>query len=53
MGSSLRRRKAFLASNEGKALSRPERKEYKNKQQNKRKAIFILALVIDLAFLRH
>ena len=51
MGSSLRRQKAFLASNEGKALSRPERKEYKNKQQNKRKAIFILALVIDLGIL--
>lgn len=51
MGSSLRRQKAFLASNGGKALSRPERKEYKNKQQNKRKAVFVLALVIDLGIL--
>ena len=33
MGRSLRRQKAYLASDEGKALSRPERKEYKKLEE--------------------
>mgnify|MGYP000570408189 CR=1 FL=1 len=51
MGASLRRQKAFLASDEGKALSRPERKEYKKLEEKKRKRVFVLALLIDLGIL--
>ena len=51
MGRSLRRQKAYLASDEGKALSRPERKEYKKLEEKKRKRVFVLALLIDLGIL--
>lgn len=51
MGHSMRRQKAYLASDEGKALSRPERKEYKKLEEKKRKRVFVLALVIDLGIL--
>ncbi len=51
MGASLQKQKAFLSSDEGKALERSERKQYKAKCQKKRKTVFILALIIDLGIL--
>lgn len=51
MGASLEKQKAFLSSDEGKALERSERKQYKAKCQRKRKTVFILALIIDLGIL--
>lgn len=41
----------YLASPEGKALERPERREFKKRVDKKRKRIFILALVLDLGIL--
>lgn len=51
MGRSLKAQKAFLSSPEGKALSKDDRKAYKNAQKKSRKHIFVLALVIDLGIL--
>ena len=51
MGASLRAKKTFLASVEGKALERAERKAYKKQCEKRRKFIFVLALVADLGIL--
>lgn len=51
MGASLRAQKTFLASVEGKALERAERKAYKKQCEKRRKFIFVLALVADLGIL--
>ena len=51
MGASLAKQKAFLKSDEGKALERAERKAYKKQCEKRRKVIFVLALVADLGIL--
>lgn len=51
MGASLEAQKRFLASDAGKALERSERREYKARQQKKRRTVFILALIADLGIL--
>ena len=51
MGASLAKQKAFLRSDEGKALERAERKAYKKQCEKRRKVIFVLALVADLGIL--
>ena len=51
MGASLRAQKAYLSSEEGRALERSERKAYKKQCEKRRKAIFVLALVADLGIL--
>ena len=51
MGASLRGQKAFLSSDEGRALERAERRAFKKRSERYRKRIFILALVADLGIL--
>ena len=51
MGASLRGQKAYLASPEGKALGREERKAYKKGRERARKRIFVLALLADIGIL--
>ena len=51
MGADLRRQKEYLASPEGKALPRDERKAFRKSREGYRKRIFILALAADLGIL--
>lgn len=51
MGASVRKQKEFLASPEGKALERGERRAYKQGRQKRRRTILILALCADLGIL--
>lgn len=51
MGASLSAQKAYLSSEAGKALERPERKAYKKQCEKCRKLIFVLALIADLGIL--
>ena len=51
IGKNLREQKVWLASPEGKALSREERKAFKKSNEKKRRLIFVLALVVDIGIL--
>lgn len=51
MGRSFEKQKAFLKSEEGKGLSREDKREYKKKNDRKRQWMMIIALVIDLGIL--
>ena len=51
MGASFSAQKAYLSSQEGRALEREKRREYKKRCEKRRKAIFVLALLADLGIL--
>ena len=51
MGADIRKQKAFLASPDGRALEREDRRAFKKSREKYRKRIFVLAMVIDLGIL--
>lgn len=51
MGASFEKQRAYLASEQGRALERAERREYKKQCEKHRKLIFVLALAADLGIL--